>query len=127
MSELSFLLADYQFCYCLPRTLNITPIRQLLYFTFILLSVHMASDTLAARQPSLPPTANSPLTSRHASVEPISKALNSDSDAAAARARSVSVEPEASTTPKATTPAPQSSGETRAESVEPSSSSEVSL
>lgn len=87
----------------------------------------MASDTATPRQSSLAPTANTPALSksRQASAEPFSRTLDSDA-AAAARARSVSVEPEALTTPKASSPVPQSSGETRAVSVEPSSSSEVS-
>lgn len=74
----------------------------------------MASNTVAAaRQPSLPPS----IPSRHASVDPTPRTL-----ANIARARSVSVEPE-TLTPRATSLAPQSSGETRAESVEPTSSS----
>lgn len=96
----------------------------------------MAPDTLTARQHSLPPTFNdhapSPSHSRQQSVEPsvISKPATAtskvlDSKISAARARSVSVEPEVST-PKAASPAPQSSGETRAVSVEPTSAGEVS-
>jgi len=73
----------------------------------------MAPNT---RQVSLPPIIDerrSIQAARQASVEPIGE-ITAD----AARARSVSVEPEGST-PKATSPAPQSSGETREQSVEP--------
>lgn len=80
----------------------------------------MASNTLAAarRQVSMPPTVDErrssiKATARQASLEPASKIV-----ANAARARSVSVEPEI-LTPKATSPAPQSSGETRELSLEP--------
>ncbi|KAF7967900.1 hypothetical protein HWV62_32573 [Athelia sp. TMB] len=91
----------------------------------------MASKTLSpARQASVPPSfsdpARSPSQSRQASVEPsvISKPPSPttkkvvEREISASRARSVSVEPEVST-PKATTPPPQSSGQSRAESLEP--------
>jgi len=80
----------------------------------------MASDTLATRQLSLPPTLEEPIINRahQSSVEPV---LVSNANTAA-RARFPSVELEASTT-KAATLAHQYSG-TRAESVEPRSSSQ---
>jgi HPt (histidine-containing phosphotransfer) domain-containing protein len=85
----------------------------------------MASNTGAARQTSLPPIVDechaSSKVARQASVEP-------KIAAEAARARSVSVEPDSEVvTPKATSPAPQSSGETREQSVEPLSSLPPSL
>jgi len=104
-----------------PPLLSFTSVQPLLYFTFILLPAAMASHTVAAarRQVSLPPTVDERRSSikvaaaRQASLEPTSKIA-----ADAARARSVSVEPEF-LTPKATSPAPQSSGETRELSLEP--------
>lgn len=116
-SSVSFLFVDY----CVYRKLgNTTPAASCTLPSSYCVPF-MAST---ARQSSVPPP-NSPPTSksRQASVEP-----SSTSDAvAAARARSVSVEPESLTTPKAskaTTPAPES---IREESVEPTSSTEVSF
>ncbi|KAF7968350.1 hypothetical protein HWV62_30907 [Athelia sp. TMB] len=97
----------------------------------------MASKTLSpARQASVPPSfsdpARSPSQSRQASVEPsvISKPPSPttkkvvEREISASRARSVSVEPEVST-PKATTPPPQSSGQSRAESLEPTTAGQI--
>jgi hypothetical protein len=86
----------------------------------------MASDTLNSRHQSLPPRLPLRLEehtvsrSRLPSVEPA--IVNEESSSA--KARSTSIQPE-SLTPRAVTPAPQLRSETRSESVEPTSSSQV--
>jgi len=80
----------------------------------------MASETLTARQPSLPPTYEEPIDSRARPAAPIPQIFSPD---ASARGRLASIEPESSTA-EAVTPAAQLFSEARAESVEPTSLTE---
>ena len=88
---------------------------------YIKLPSFMASDTLTARQPSLPPTYTEPIESRPRPAAAIPQTFSPD---ASARGCSTSIEPESSTA-EAATPTGQSTSQTRAESVEPISSTQV--